>query len=77
MKGHKGRLKSYLEYKLDLELCGIDTFEKDDKIRERYAKYIEDQKQVVVKLPRQYTNKKIRSLLARTYWNLKRKKRGG
>jgi hypothetical protein len=36
MKGHKGRLKSYLEYKLDLELCGIDTFDKDDKIRERY-----------------------------------------
>ena len=52
------KIKDYLEYKLDLELCGIDTFEKDDKIRERYAKYIEDQKQVVIKLPTKNTNKK-------------------
>ena len=27
------RIKGYLEYKLDLELCGVNTFEKDDKIK--------------------------------------------
>jgi hypothetical protein len=26
----KERIKSYLEFKLDLELCGVSTFEKDD-----------------------------------------------
>ena len=68
-------LKSYLEYKLDLELCGIDTFEKDDKIRERYAKYIEDQKQVVIKLPRQYTNKKNKIIIGKNLLELKKKKK--
>ena len=75
MKGHKGRLKSYLEYKLDLELCGIDTFEKDDKIRERYAKYIEDQKQVVIKLPRQHTNKNNKIIVGKNLLELKKKKK--
>jgi len=28
------RIKGYLEYKLDLELCGVNTFEKDHKIRD-------------------------------------------
>jgi len=68
-------LKSYLEYKLDLELCSIDTFEKDDKIRERYAKYIEDQKQVVIKLPRQYTNKKNKIIIGKNLLELKKKKK--
>ena len=69
------KIKDYLEYKLDLELCGIDTFEKDDKIRERYAKYIEDQKQVVVKLPRKHTNKKNKIIVGKNLLELKKKKR--
>lgn len=36
------RIKGYLEYKLDLELCGVNTFEKDDKIRERYEQYLKE-----------------------------------
>ena len=69
------RIKGYLEFKLDLELCGIDTFEKDDKIRERYAKYIEYQKQVVIKLPRQYTNKKNKIIIGKNLLELKKKKK--
>jgi|DEB0MinimDraft_6_1074348.scaffolds.fasta_scaffold30364_7 hypothetical protein len=71
----QGRLKSYYEYKLDLELCGIDTFEKDDKIRQKYDKYIEDQKQVVIKLPRQYTNKKNKIIIGKNLLELKKKKK--
>ena len=41
------RIKGYLEFKLDLELCGVNTFEKDDKIRERYEKYIENRQQSI------------------------------
>jgi hypothetical protein len=41
------RIKSYLEFKLDLELCGVNTFEKDDKIRERYEKYIKNRQQSI------------------------------
>jgi len=36
------RIKGYLEYKLDLELCGVNTFERDDKIRERYEQYLKN-----------------------------------
>lgn len=43
----KESLKGYLEFKLDLELCGVNTFEKDDKIRERYEKYIENRQQSI------------------------------
>ena len=71
----QGRLKSYLEYKLDLELCGIDTFEKDDKIKERYDQYIKDQKQVVIKLPRQYTNKNNKIIVGKNLLELKKKKK--
>lgn len=71
----QGRLKSYLEYKLDLELCGIDTFEKDDKIKERYDQYIKDQKQVVIKIPRQYTNKNNKIIVGKNLLELKKKKK--
>lgn len=71
----KGYIKSYLEFKLDLELCGVYTFEKDDKIRERYAKYIEDQKQVVVKLPTKNTNKKNKIIISKNLLELKKKKK--
>ena len=42
----KERVKSYLEFKLDLELCGVSTFEKDDEIRELYQKYIKDKQPI-------------------------------
>jgi len=38
----KERIKGYLEYKLDLELCGVNTFEKDYEIRKRYERYIKE-----------------------------------
>ena len=52
----KERIKGYLEYKLDLELCGANTFEKDDKIRERYEQYIKDQQQANNDIPTSDTN---------------------
>jgi hypothetical protein len=52
----KERIKGYLEYKLDLELCGVNTFEKDDKIRERYEQYIKDQQQADNDIPTSDTN---------------------
>lgn len=71
----KGYIKSYLEFKLDLELCGVYTFEKDDKIRQKYDKYIEDQKQVVVQLPRKNTNKKDKIVISKNLLELKKKKK--
>ena len=50
------RIKGYLEYKLDLELCGVNTFEKDDKIRERYEQYLKDQQQADNDIPTSDTN---------------------
>ena len=52
------RIKGYLEYKLDLELCGVNTFEKDREIRKRYERYIKDKQQ--------------RLNYARTLWNIKK-----
>ena len=52
----KERIKGYLEYKLDLELCGVNTFEKDYKIRERYEQYIKDQQQANNNIPTSDTN---------------------
>ena len=52
----KERIKGYLEYKLDLELCGVNTFEKDDKIRERYEQYLKDQQQADNDIPTSDTN---------------------
>ena len=52
----KERIKGYLEYKLDLELCGVNTFEKDHKIRERYEQYIKDQQQANNDIPTSDTN---------------------
>jgi len=51
------RIKGYLEYKLDLELCGVNTFEKDDQIRKRYEKYLQDQQQTNNDIPTSDTNK--------------------
>jgi len=52
------RIKGYLEYKLDLELCGVNTFEKDDQIRKRYEKYLQDQQQDDQKNSRKCNNKR-------------------
>jgi len=52
----KERIKGYLEYKLDLELCGVNTFEKDDQIRKRYEKYLQDQQQANNDIPTSDTN---------------------
>ena len=52
----KERIKGYLEYKLDLELCGVNTFEKDDQIRKRYEKYLQDQQQTNNNIPTSDTN---------------------
>ena len=52
------RIKGYLEYKLDLELCGVNTFEKDDQIRKRYEKYLQDQQQDDQKNSRECDNKR-------------------
>lgn len=51
------RIKGYLEYKLDLELCGVNTFEKDDQIRKRYEKYLQDQQQNIKNNSRDDNNK--------------------
>ena len=53
----KERIKGYLEYKLDLELCGVNTFEKDDKIWQRYQQYLKDQQQANNDIPTSDTNK--------------------
>ena len=54
----KERIKGYLEYKLDLELCGVNTFEKDHEIRKRYEKYLQDQQQDDQKNSRKCNNKR-------------------
>ena len=51
------RIKSYLEYKLDLELCGVNTFEKDHEIRKRYEKYLKDKQQSIKTNSREDNNK--------------------
>ena len=51
------RIKSYLEYKLDLELCGVNTFEKDHEIRKRYERYIKDKQQSIKTNSREDNNK--------------------
>ena len=33
---------SYLEFKLNLELAGIDTFQRDEWVRELYKKYLKE-----------------------------------
>ena len=58
----KERIKGYLEYKLDLELCGVNTFEKDDKIRERYEQYIKDQQQANNDIPTSDTNETTKTI---------------
>ena len=50
------RVKGYLEYKLDLELCGVNTFEKDTEIRKRYEKYLQDKQQANNNIPTRKTN---------------------
>ena len=53
----KEKIKGYLEYKLDLELCGVNTFENDHEIRERYERYIKDKQQSIKTNSREDNNK--------------------
>ena len=53
----KERIKGYLEFKLDLELCGVNTFEKDHEIRKRYERYIKDKQQSIKTNSREDNNK--------------------
>ena len=58
----KERIKGYLEYKLDLELCGVNTFEKDDKIWQRYQQYLKDQQQANNDIPTSDTNETTKTI---------------
>ena len=53
----KEKIKGYLEFKLDLELCGVNTFEKDHEIRKRYERYIKDKQQSIKTNSREDNNK--------------------
>ena len=55
----KERVKSYLEFKLDLELCGVSTFEKDDEITKLYKKYLKDKQPIKLKFKFGSTNPTI------------------
>ena len=68
------RLKGYLEFKLDLELCGVNTFEKDDKIRERYEKYIENRQQSIEANSKKNNNKKRKRVLRKNILEHKERK---
>ena len=35
-------ITSYLEFKLNLELAGIDTFQRDEWVQELYKKYLKE-----------------------------------
>ena len=52
----KERVKGYLEYKLDLELCGVNTFEKDKEVRRKYERYLQDKQQANNTIPTRNTN---------------------
>lgn len=68
------RLKGYLEFKLDLELCGVNTFEKDDKIRERYEKYIENRQQSIEANSKTNNDKKRKRVLRKNILEHKERK---
>ena len=68
------RLKGYLEFKLDLELCGVNTFEKDDKIRERYEKYIENRQQSIEANSKTNNNKERKRVLRKNILEHKERK---
>ena len=40
----KKGLPTYFEYKVNLELCGFDTYEKDDIVRQKYKEFCKDSK---------------------------------
>jgi hypothetical protein len=57
------KLQTYYEFKLNLELCNVNTFEKDDEIRKLYDQYIKDRQQTVVQMPIKHTNKAIKKAI--------------
>lgn len=68
------RIKGYLEFKLDLELCGVNTFEKDDKIRERYEKYIKNRQQSIEANSKTNNDKKRKRVLRKNILEHKERK---
>lgn len=68
------RIKGYLEYKLDLELCGVNTFERDDKIRERYEQYLKDKQQDIKTNSKKDNNKKRQYKLCQNALEYKERK---
>ena len=70
----KERIKGYLEFKLDLELCGVNTFEKDDKIRERYEKYIKNRQQSIEANSKTNNNKERKRVLRKNILEHKERK---
>lgn len=68
------RIKGYLEFKLDLELCGVNTFEKDDKIRERYEKYIKNRQQSIEANSKTNNNKERKRVLRKNILEHKERK---
>jgi hypothetical protein len=57
------KLQTYYEFKLNLELCNVNTFEKDDEIRKLYDQYTKDRQQTVVQMPIKHTNKAIKKAI--------------
>ena len=58
------KIQTYYEFKLNLELCNVNTFEKDDEIRKLYDQYIKDKQQTVVQMPIKHTNKAIKKAIS-------------
>lgn len=42
----KKYLPTYFEYKINLELCGFDTYEKDDIVRQKYQEFCKNHSKV-------------------------------
>ena len=58
------KIQTYYEFKLNLELCNVNTFEKDDEIRKLYDQYIKDKQQTVVQMPIKHTNEAIKKAIS-------------
>lgn len=58
------KIQTYYEFKLNLELCNVNTFERDDEIRKLYDQYIKDKQQTVVQMPIKHTNKAIKKAIS-------------
>ena len=69
------RIKSYLEFKLDLELSYYNTFEKDETVRKLYEKYIKDKQQSIETNSRKNNNKTTQVKLCKNILEYKERKK--